>query len=722
MPTRDATNFAITDGLRSQFNPNGDNRKAFASDVFSDRVMREKLPKDTYRAYRQAAVTGHTLDASIAHTIATAMKEWAIEKGATHYTHWFHPLTGTTAEKHDSFLVPDGLDHAITEFSGKQLIQGEPDASSFPSGGLRATFEARGYTAWDPSSPAFITRTKTGATLCIPTAFVSYTGEALDEKTPLLRSMDAVSDQAIRVLRLFGADAGVEKVSATCGAEQEFFVIDAEEFKARPDLAMCGRTLFGNPPEKHQQLADHYFGTIPERVQEFILAAERKLIALGVPVRTRHNEVAPGQYEIAPEFETANVAADHQQLTMQVLQSTAVERGLACLLHEKPFKGINGSGKHINWSIATSTGVNLLDPTEETHLNVQFLAFLVAVIRAVDRHADLLRASVASSGNDHRLGAHEAPPAIISIFLGDMLEDILEQMCNGGLKNTISGGTMRLGVSHLPEIPRHSGDRNRTSPFAFTGNKFEFRAAGASCSVSWPCTVMNVIVAESLADVADELEAALKGVTDRSKVSEIALPILARIAAEHRRVVFNGDNYSQEWHDEAARRGLPNLRASEEAFEAYRSDRAKSLFDRFGVLNERELESRYATFVEQYRTELLIEARTMIAIAEETIVPAACDTASRLYAATEVATGVSAPAASVTKRLKVLMETLDQFGAAVEKLRDEVAKADAEEGVTMKDSVMPAMTAVRSLGDRLEAHCADADWSLPKYRDMLPVR
>lgn len=696
--------------------------KLFGVDVFSERVMREKLPKDVFRAYTTSVSTGTKLDASVAHTIATAMKEWALEKGATHYTHWFQPLTGATAEKHDSFLVPDGEDLAITEFSGKQLIQGEPDASSFPSGGLRATFEARGYTAWDPSSPAFIARTQTGATLCIPTAFVSYTGDALDEKTPLLRSMDLVSNQALRLLKLFGSDAGVNRVSATCGAEQEFFVIDHSHYAARPDLYQCGRILVGNPPEKNQQLADHYFGAIPERVQEFILDVERKLLALAVPIRTRHNEVAPGQYEVAPEFETANVAADHQQLTMSVLETTAAQHGLACLLHEKPFKGINGSGKHINWSLATNTGVNLLNPTDEAHQNLEFMATLVSVICAVDRWASLLRATVASTGNDHRLGAHEAPPAIISVFLGDMLEDLLDQLIAGELKGTMKGGHLELGASHLPELPRHSGDRNRTSPFAFTGNKFEFRAAGASCSVSWPCTVMNLIVADAMSNLADEIEATIGADRDPAKILEIVPGILARMVNDHRRVVFSGDNYSEEWHQEAERRGLPNTPASEDAFEVYRQADVREVFAKYGVLNEREIESRYQIFRENYRTELLIEARTMVALAEEVVIPGACNSAARLSATVEVSARAGVEPTTIKQRLVTLMTTIEEFGSTAEQLKAEIEKCDGDESVLMKDTLRPAMSKLRSLGDRLETLCAGEDWKLPRLREMLPVR
>jgi len=693
----------------------------FGCDVFSDRVMRQRLPKDVYRGYRQALIAGERLDVSVANTIAAAIKDWALERGATHYSHWFHPLTGTTAEKHDSFLAADGLGGAITEFSGNQLVQGEPDASSFPSGGVRQTFEARGYTCWDPTSPVFISRNTDGATLCIPTAFVSYTGEALDKKTPLLRSMDAVSEQAIRILKLFGSEAGVERVFATCGAEQEFFLIDRSFYLERPDLLQCGRTLYGNPPEKHQQLSDHYFTAIPDRVQSFLSAIERRLYDLGVPVRTRHNEVAPGQYEIAPEFETANVAADHQQLTMQVLRSTAHEFGLECLLHEKPFSGVNGSGKHINWSLATNTGVNLLDPTDEAHANLQFMVFLVAVIRAIDLHADILRASVASSGNDHRLGANEAPPAIMSIFLGDMLSDLIDQLCNGGLTSTKQGGQMELGARSLPNLPRHSGDRNRTSPFAFTGNKFELRATGSSSSVSWPCTILNTIVAESLADIADEIEAS-GSTDDPQKVREAVMSIIIKHAKEHRRVIFNGDNYCEDWHREAESRGLPHLRGTEDALSSFQSDRARGVFERMGVLSQRELDSRFTTHLEQYRTELIIEARTMVSLASGRLLPAATTTVTRLNETATRAKSVGASSGNIEARCMRLFEAIDAFGTAIDELDAAIQRIEDDDALRITDELLPHMTKAQSRGNALETHCADDDWTLPRYRDMLFIR
>lgn len=685
----------------------------YACDVFSDRVMQEKLPKETYRAYRKAVQTGGRLDPALAEPIAAAMKDWALERGATHYTHWFQPLNGTTAEKHDSFLTPDDHGGAITAFSGKQLVQGEPDASSFPSGGVRQTFEARGYTAWDPSSPVFITRGTDAATMCIPTAYVSFTGEALDQKTPLLRSMDAVSQQAIRVLKLFGSEAGVDRVFATCGAEQEFFLIDRAFFFQRPDLYQTGRTLVGNTPSKHQQLADHYFAAIPDRVQSFLVEAERRLHALGVPVRTRHNEVAPGQYEIAPEFETANVAADHQQLTLQVLRHTAVRCGLACLLHEKPFAGVNGSGKHINWSMSTNTGVNLLDPTDEAHTNLQFITFLVAVIRGVDRHAGLLRASVASAANDHRLGANEAPPAIMSIFLGEMLTDLLDQLASGNLKSTISGGSMDLGTSVLPAIPRHSGDRNRTSPFAFTGNKFEFRACGSSANISWPTTVINTFVAESLGDIADEIEAKLGKQPDQATIRQELPSILRDIIQKHRRVVFNGDNYSDEWHAEAAKRGLPALKDTESSLPAITAQSTIDIFERFSVLNKAELEARYNIFVENYRTQVIIEAESMLELAHSTVLPAACETTKRLLAS----------GTKVGKKFSdALSADIDALGDAMEALQEAITKAEDDASALISKTVIPAMVALRTIADRIEYVSHDSDWNIPRYRDMLFVK
>src|SRR5262245_7043687 len=536
-------------------------RQLFGVNVFSDEVMRARLPENVYKALRNTIKKGAPLDASIADVVAATMREWAMERGATHYTHWFQPMTGLTAEKHDSFLVPTETGTAIAEFSGKELVRGEPDASSFPSGGIRSTFEARGYTAWDPTSPAFILENPNGTTLCIPTAFCSWTGEALDKKTPLLRSNEALSKQAVRILRLFGSDAA--RVYSTAGPEQEYFLIDKHFYFARPDLINAGRTLFGAKPPKGQELEDHYFGAIPERVLACMLETETELYKLGVPVKTRHNEVSPAQYELAVTFENANVATDHNMLVMETMKRVADRYGLQLLLHEKPFAGVNGSGKHLNWSMADEAGNNLLKPGDTPHENAQFLLFLLAVIRAVARHGDLLRVAVANAHNDHRLGANEAPPAIISVFLGDMLQQIVEEIEKGGAKSAKPGGELKIGVSVLPDLPRDPGDRNRTSPFAFTGNKFEFRAVGSSQSVAGPIVVLNTIVAESLDDFATQLEQALAA---RKDLNAEIQTLLQNAVRESKDVIFNGDNYSEVWHAEAEKRGLPNRRTSVESF------------------------------------------------------------------------------------------------------------------------------------------------------------
>ncbi|MFM9956966.1 MAG: glutamine synthetase III [Phycisphaerales bacterium] len=694
----------------------------FGRDVFSERVMRERLPKDVFKRLSRTIRLGASLDPSIADTIANAMKDWAIENGATHYTHWFQPLTGTTAEKHDSFLTPDGLGGAIMEFSGGALVQGEPDASSFPSGGIRGTFEARGYTAWDPTSPVFLNRSGSTVTLCIPTAFVSYTGEALDQKTPLLRSMDAVSEQAMRILKIFGTDQGVSRVFSTCGPEQEYFLIDRRYFLSRPDLLLCGRTLFGAKAAKDQQLEDHYFGSIPERVQAYMAECERELYALGVPVKTRHNEVSPAQYEFAPIFESANVAADHQQLVMQVLRKAAPKFGMQCLFHEKPFAGINGSGKHNNWSLATDTGVNLLDPKDETHTNMQFLVVLCAVIRAVDLHADLLRGAVASAANDHRLGANEAPPAIISIFLGDMLQDIVGQLEAGRTKSTIKGKQLDLGANTLPDLPLHTSDRNRTSPFAFTGNKFEFRAVGSSQSIAFPNVVLNTIVAESLDYIAGELE---KHAGSEAKLKAGVAKLLQEIIKKHKRVIFNGDGYTAEWHAEAEKRGLPNFRNTVDALPALKSKKAIDLFKKYGVFSKVETESRYHIYVEQYIKHVTIEANTAVQMARTAILPAA------LRHQTTMAETVGATQAAGVD-CDELRDALEEFNALVTNLRDAIAaveekashhaKSHEAHAAHLRDVVLPAMLDLREAADELERHIADDLWPLPTYREMLFIK
>src|SRR5438067_945721 len=567
----------------------------FGANVFSTAVQRQRLPKDVFRRLQHTLARGEALDTSLADAVAQAMKEWALERGATHYTHWFQPLTGSTAEKHDSFYAPTGEGTALAEFSGKELIQGEPDASSFPTGGIRATFEARGYTAWDPTSPAFILENPNGAVLCIPTAFASWTGEALDHKVPLLRSMDALSKSAVRALRLFG-DATAQRVFTTVGPEQEYFLIDEQFYFERPDLLTTGRTLFGAKPPKGHELDDHYFGSIPERILACMLDTERELSKLGVPVKTRHNEVAPNQYEIAPVFENSNVGSDHQQLTMQIMQNVARRYGLVCLLHEKPFAGVNGSGKHNNWSMGTDTGVNLLEPGDTPSENLQFLFFCTAVIQAVNRHQALLRASIASPGQDHRLGANEAPPAIISIFLGAELEKVFAAIESGKAERSKPGSFLGLGTPVLPTLPLHGGDRNRTSPFAFTGNKFEFRTLGSSQSLALPNTVLNTIVAEAIDDLAAKLKTALKG-SSANLEKALAKGVRDSYRA-NKRIIFDGDNYAPEWHAEAERRGLYHLRSTPEALPWLVEKATVALFKKYGVLSKRELESREEVFLE----------------------------------------------------------------------------------------------------------------------------
>src|ERR687885_525147 len=615
--------------MAAQWQPNGSalettdltapGAQVFGSNVFSPVVQRQRLPKAVYKRLQESLQAGQVLDAELAHAVAAAMKEWAMERGATHYTHWFQPLTGSTAEKHDSFFSPTGDGNAIAEFSGKELIQGEPDASSFPTGGIRATFEARGYTAWDPTSPAFILENPNGAVLCIPTAFASWTGEALDHKIPLLRSMDALSRSAVKALRLFG-DIESTRVFTTVGPEQEYFLIDERFYYERPDLITTGRTLFGAKPPKGHELDDHYFGSIPERVLACMLEAEQELAKLGVPIKTRHNEVAPAQYEVAPVFESSNVGSDHQQLTMQVLSNVARRYQLVCLLHEKPFAGVNGSGKHNNWSMGTDTGSNLLDPGDTPHENLQFLFFCAAVIQAVDKHQQLLRASVASARQDHRLGANEAPPAIISIFLGAELQKVFSAIESESGDAATPQTYLELGASVLPRLPKHGGDRNRTSPFAFTGNKFEFRALGSSMSLALPNTVLNTIVAQAV----DELASAVAARTEGGESLEEAVLAVVRDAWHaHKRIVFGGDNYSEDWHAEAERRGLANLRQTPDALPWLLEPATVEVFSRYDVLSERELHSRYDVFAEQYVTTINIEGETAASIARTMLLPAA---------------------------------------------------------------------------------------------------
>jgi len=698
----------------------------FGIDVFSEKVMRQRLPKDVFKRLMLAINKGDRLDPQLADGIAAAMRDWAIENGATHYTHWFQPLTGLTAEKHDSMIVPDGHGGILFEFSGSALSQGEPDASSFPSGGLRATFEARGYTAWDPTSPAFLTRSDNGVvTLCIPTAFVSWTGEALDKKTPLLRSIDALSAQAMRILAIFGTDKGVSRVHTTLGPEQEYFLIDRNFYFARPDLLVCDRTLFGSKPPKGQQLEDHYFGAIPARVLAFMAESERELYRLGVPVKTRHNEVAPGQYEIAPIFELANVACDHQMLVMETLKRVAPRYGLQALLHEKPFAGINGSGKHNNWSISTDTGVNLLDPKVETHTNMQFLVFMCAVVRAVDTHGDLLRASIASASNDHRLGANEAPPAIMSIFLGSMLSDIVEQIEKGGLTRTLKGGRLDLGTQSLPSLPRDTGDRNRTSPFAFTGNKFEFRAVGSSQSSAWPMTVLNTMVSESLDVIATQLEKAIGKNPTEARVQAAVRDLLKSLIKQHKRVIFNGDGYTQEWHIEASKRGLPNLRDSVDALPVLKSKKAIDLFKKYKVMSPSETESRAHIHIEKFNKQVSIEAETMVQVTKTMIMPAVlaqlktlADTVGSVDQAGGDAEVAREELSHYGEMLRTLRERLGAVEHSLEHHEDDVFKHANH----IKSAVRPAMNELRSIADELETVTAANLWPLPSYREILFIK
>ena len=695
----------------------------FGSNVFSDAVMKDRLPKSVYKALQATIKQGKPIDPGIADAVALAMKDWAIEKGATHYAHVFYPLTGLTAEKHDSFLTPTGDGDAIAEFSGKELIQGEPDASSFPSGGLRATFEARGYTAWDPTSPAYILDNPNGTTLCIPTAFCSWTGEALDKKTPLLRSMQAVDKQARRVLALFG-HKDVGQVTASAGPEQEYFLIDRNFFFARPDLTMTGRTLFGAKPPKGQEFEDQYFGAIPERVLACMMEGERELFKLGVPVKTRHNEVAPSQYEIAPIYENANIATDHQQAIMQTLTRVAQKYGMACLLHEKPFAGINGSGKHVNWSLGCKLG-NLLEPGETPHANMQFLVFCAAVIRAVHKHGDLLRAVVASSGNDHRLGANEAPPAIISIFLGTMLTDIMEQIETGKTSRTLKGGKLDLGSRTLPQLPRDSGDRNRTSPFAFTGNKFEFRAVGSSQSSAWPNTILNAAVAESLDYVATQLEKAIGKTPTPQKLEAAVRDLLRKIIKQHKRVIFNGDGYSEAWHNEAESRGLPHLRDSVEALPVLRSKKCLDLLSKYKILSRVETEARCVIYLEKYCKQVAIEADTMVAMSRTLILPAAQQHQRRLAESIAAVQAADVDCEEQREQLEDFVALVTRFARSVNSLEEALGHHDADplkHAQYLRNKVKPLMADVRAAGDELESLIADELWPMPTYRDLLFVK
>ena len=683
----------------------------FGSNTFSLALMKDTLKPDTFKAIQQTILEGSKLPDGMADEVAEAMKNWAVSRGATHFAHVFYPLTGATAEKHDSFYDPgeDGRT-TISKFKGKTLIQGEPDASSFPSGGIRATHSARGYTAWDVTSPAYIVENANGITLCIPTSFVSWTGEALDTKTPLLKSMQALDKQARRILQIFG-HKNIARVTATAGPEQEYFLLDKMFFYARPDLLSAGRSLFGAPAPKGQEFEDHYFGLIPDRVMAFMYEVDRELFKLGIPAKTRHNEVAPGQFEIAPQFESANLAADHQQLIMTVLKKTADKHGLVCLLHEKPFAGINGSGKHVNWSLGSSTQGNLLDPGDTPHENAQFLVFAGAVIRAVDKFAPLLRATIASAGNDHRLGANEAPPAIISIYLGDQLADVFEQIKAGGATTSKQRGTLKIGVDTLPELPKDAGDRNRTSPFAFTGNRFEFRAVGSNMSISGPLTAMNTIMADSLDWMASKLE----GATDLNKAIQTALK---EVMDKHGRVIFNGNGYSDEWHAEAAERGLANLKTAADALPALIGAEVIELFEKYGVLSETELKSRYVILCEQYEKHVNVEAKLVLEIAQTKIFPLAASYAASL--AEGVVKMKAAGVAASTATLEKVAGLVSQLEKDMAMLQSVHAAAHEVSDWTFK--VLPAMNKVRATVDELEGLLPDDVWPLPTYQEMLFIK
>jgi glutamine synthetase len=682
----------------------------FGKNVFGPAAMKAKLPKDVFKSLKRTIEKGEPLNPAVSDVVASAMREWAMAKGATHYAHLFFPLTGAMAEKHDSFLSPDGEGGALSEFSGKLLVQGEPDASSFPNGGIRQTSEARGYTAWDVTSPAFVI----DSTLYIPTAFVSWTGEALDKKTPLLRSQQALNRQATRILKLFGHE-NVASVVAYAGPEQEYFLVDRRFFMSRPDLLNSGRTLFGTKPPRGQEFEDLYFGAIPERVIGFMVDLERELLQLGIPAKTRHNEVAPGQFELAPVFESANMASDHQQIAMAVMRKLAIRHGFECLLHEKPFAGVNGSGKHVNFSFGNSTQGNLLDPGDTPHENAQFLVFCAGVMRAVHKHSGLLRAAIASAQNDHRLGANEAPPAILSVFLGEQLSDVFDQLKAGSAKSSKSKGVMEIGVDTLPKLPKDPGDRNRTSPFAFTGNRFEFRAVGSGQSIAGPLIALQTAIAEALDYIAGKLEASVgSGKTLNSSIQTL----LTELANEHAPIVFNGNGYTEEWHMEAEKRGLPNLKTTVDALPQLNTPEVVKLFDKYGVLTPRELKSRYEVYVETYVKTVLVEARLVVKIGKTIILPAAI----RYQAELGAAASASGPAKKLLGEVSGFADKLDSGLAALEKSLAHEASGVEAEAKHLKDEVLPLMLSVRSAADSLESLVADDLWPLPTYQEMLFIR
>mgnify|MGYP004453281381 CR=1 FL=1 len=692
----------------------------FGQNVFTLKKMKERLPKKTFAEVKRVMEFGGELSLQTADVVAKAMKDWAVENGATHYTHWFQPLTGITAEKHDAFVThPDADGTMITEFSGKELIKGEPDASSFPSGGLRATFEARGYTAWDITSPAFLKEDATGVILCIPTAFCSYKGEALDKKTPLLRSMEAISEQALRIVRLFG-NTEATKVTASVGPEQEYFLVDREKYLQRKDLIYAGRTLFGAPAPKGQEMDDHYFGVIRERVGAYMKDLNNELWKLGVTAKTQHNEVAPAQHELAPVYETANIAVDHNQLIMETMKKVAHRHGLACLLHEKPFAGVNGSGKHDNWSLTTDNGVNLLEPGETPNENIQFLLVLACIVKAVDVHADLLRQSASDVGNDHRLGANEAPPAIISMFLGEQLDDVVRQLVETGeAASCKEGGRLETGVSTLPDLLKDATDRNRTSPFAFTGNKFEFRMVGSADSIASPNTTLNAIVAEAFCEAADILEKA-------DDFDMAVHDLIKKYLSEHQRIIFNGNGYSDEWVAEAERRGLPNIKSMVAAVETLTTDKSVKLFERFGIFTKAELESRAEVLYETYAKTINIEALTMVDMASKQIIPAVITYATELAASINEVTS-ALPDADVSVQTELLTETqalLSDTKVALAKLTDVQAKGAAmpdgkEQAEYYRDVVKTAMDELRAPVDKLEMIVDKEIWPLPSYGDLM---
>jgi glutamine synthetase len=693
----------------------------WATDVFTLAKMQESLPKDVFKSVKKTIQTGEPLNSAVADAVALAMKDWAIGKGALYYAHVFYPLTNGTAEKHDGFISVQSDGSVISEFAGKLLVQGEPDGSSFPNGGIRSTFEARGYTAWDVTSPAFVMETDNGVTLCIPTAFVSWTGEALDKKTPLLRSNAAMNKAATKVLKLLG-NTNIAPVNSSCGAEQEYFLVDANFANSRPDLLLAGRSLFGKPPAKGQQFDDHYFGAIPPRVQVYMQEVEEKLYKLGIPAKTRHNEVAPGQFEIAPYHEAANVATDHQQLIMTVLRSTAKKHGFICLLHEKPFAGINGSGKHVNWSVGNATQGNLLDPGDNPHSNIQFLVFCGAVIRGIHKHGTLLRAAIATAGNDHRLGANEAPPAIISIYLGSQLEDVFDQIKKGELKSSIAKGVLNMGVDTLPLLPSDAGDRNRTSPFAFTGNRFEFRAVGSAQSVAGPLVAMNTILADSLNWVASELDREL---AIGNNLNAAVQTVLKEIMDNHSAIIFNGNGYSAEWHKMAVEeRGLKNLRTTADALPVLQEKAIEELFSGLGVLSPVELASRYETYAEQYILSIEVEAKLVISMAKTLIYPAATRYLSTLASTIDNLKDIGVDfdvetAQKVATLTKSMMDTVGKLGAALS--NHDFANTEAHMQY-LANTVRPLMDEVRQSADALEGEVADDLWPLPTYQEMLFIK